>query len=269
MVACGYASTGALQEYAQGIEALNNRYPNSWSQIGPLEERMREHTWVEVHEGLLALEPKDRPGAFRAERPWDYVIKHTAYGREHPAPRQRWWERGTETLWLPQHSPTAITNHPDYGSMNLPQPPTQQPLSQQAIRAQQVHLAQAVAKEVAKAVGGGQGSGGRGDGGGRPDGGRGGGGGRGDRGRGAGGRGGGGGRGDRGGHLAIVDGCTICGAPDHNHNNCPDRVRKGDKPKDKANKAARAEQRKRAAAAGQPEGGRKKKKGGRGGRAAH
>ena len=159
MVSCGYASWGALQEYQRGIRSLAARYPNGWSIIGPIEERMRENVWREILEAIT--DKPSRPDNFKEDRPWEWVIRHSAYGREDPAPKAKWWEKATEALWLSKPGAGAgMDNHPSTGALNLPPPPQNPSLAQQALRDAKVHIGNG---EGGGRRGGGKNKGGKGD----------------------------------------------------------------------------------------------------------
>ena len=186
-----------------GIKALNRRFPHAWNVIAPIEEQMREHVWRQVYEDIQQQDTK--PNGWRSEKPWDYVIKHTAYGREDPAPRDKWWARHLEALITPGQMGQLPLNA---GTLHIPNAPKLQNLPSQAAAAQ-VRPDQQPAPP-------GPGQGGRGN-----------------RNRNnlnrdaGGGRGGGKGRGNQRGDKgtpslpALQDGCPICGQAGHNADSCP------------------------------------------------
>ena len=164
---------------------------------------MREEIWRRVFEEYRA----DPPAGWRKDKPWEWTIRHTAYGREAPAPRDKWWARATEFLWLPRApqsgatDPRGLGRDAALGALQIPHPSTSPYLSGQAAAA-------AAGGFLALADRPGPGKGGKG---GKDKNGK--------QGKGKGNKNGNGrnGKGNQGGR----EGCSICGSPKHLSANCP------------------------------------------------
>jgi len=84
MITLNAASPGALSSYLSGIKALL-RMAFKWPLVFSTDLVVRSERWGKIREEC----ERCRPPGFSPERPWDYVIASSSFGRDGPG--AMWW----------------------------------------------------------------------------------------------------------------------------------------------------------------------------------
>jgi len=86
MIMLGAARPSTLDAYEEGLRQLTILFPHGWGTLVTADEIMRSERWEVALEQAMAAPP---PG-MDEQRPWDYIILNSAYGRD--GVRSHWWE---------------------------------------------------------------------------------------------------------------------------------------------------------------------------------
>ena len=80
----GVASIASLKAYEDGISTLNTLFPGKWGHVYLADKCVRKERWsvLSTHIAIGMHKPKS---AYDPKRPWDYIIRASAYGVEEPA----------------------------------------------------------------------------------------------------------------------------------------------------------------------------------------
>ena len=88
----GVASIASLKSYEDGIATLNTLFPGKWAHLYLADMCVRKERWsvLSTHLAIGLHTPKS---AYDPKRPWDYIIRASAYGVEEPALLMFWQNR--------------------------------------------------------------------------------------------------------------------------------------------------------------------------------